>query len=137
MLSADTLAGQTVVAMEGRFHFYEGWTLQQVTFPVRVLHALGCDTLIVTNAAGGKISYAATGLSINGTIDQLTGNAPAADLSGACSMSSGTCTYTLHVEDRANPGTGADLFHIRVFNASGALIHEANAVLGGGDIQVK
>jgi hypothetical protein len=91
----------------------------------------------IANVTSGRISYAATGISIDGTIDQLTGTAPAADLSGACSMSSGTCTYTLHVEDRANPGAGADLFHIRIFNASGALIHEANAVLGGGDIQVK
>ena len=52
-LVCGTLAGKTVVAMEGRFHFYEGYTLQQVTFPVRVMKALGCDTLIVSNACGG------------------------------------------------------------------------------------
>jgi purine-nucleoside phosphorylase len=52
-LVCGTLAGKTVVAMEGRFHFYEGYTLQQITFPVRVMKALGCGTLIVSNACGG------------------------------------------------------------------------------------
>jgi len=39
--------------MEGRFHFYEGYTLKQITFPVRVMRAMGCDILIVSNACGG------------------------------------------------------------------------------------
>ena len=52
-LLCGTLAGKTVVAMQGRFHRYEGYTLQQATFPVRVLRALGASTLIVSNACGG------------------------------------------------------------------------------------
>jgi len=47
------LAGKSVAAMEGRFHFYEGYALEEVTFPVRVLKQLGAPRLIVTNAAGG------------------------------------------------------------------------------------
>ncbi|MBQ4376239.1 MAG: purine-nucleoside phosphorylase [Bacteroidales bacterium] len=47
-----TLAGQQVVAMQGRFHYYEGYTMQEVTFPIRVMARLGIKTLFVSNAAG-------------------------------------------------------------------------------------
>jgi purine-nucleoside phosphorylase len=52
-LVCGTLAGKPVLAMEGRFHFYEDYTLRQITFPVRVMKALGCEVLIASNACGG------------------------------------------------------------------------------------
>lgn len=52
-LHVGRLAGRPVAVMKGRVHYYEGYTMRQVAFPVRVLKALGCDTLVVTNSCGG------------------------------------------------------------------------------------
>ena len=52
-LVVGTLAGKTVAAMQGRFHYYEGYSMQEVTFPVRVMKAMGISHVLVTNAAGG------------------------------------------------------------------------------------
>jgi purine-nucleoside phosphorylase len=52
-LLCGTLAGRGAVVMEGRFHRYEGWSMAEVSYPVRVLRALGCELLVVSNASGG------------------------------------------------------------------------------------
>ncbi|MBW1721736.1 MAG: purine-nucleoside phosphorylase [Deltaproteobacteria bacterium] len=52
-LVAGTLLGKRILAMEGRFHLYEGYSPQQITFPIRVMSKLGVDTLLISSAAGG------------------------------------------------------------------------------------
>jgi len=56
-LVCGKLEGLPVIAMEGRFHMYEGYPLKQITLPVRVMHALGADLLVVSNACGGMNPY--------------------------------------------------------------------------------
>ena len=53
VLVIGRVAGRSIIAMEGRFHYYEGYSMQEVTYPVRVMKALGTKILIVSNAAGG------------------------------------------------------------------------------------
>ncbi|NBB79930.1 MAG: purine-nucleoside phosphorylase [Verrucomicrobia bacterium] len=48
-----TIGGKRVICMQGRFHFYEGYSMAEITSPIRLMHALGVRTLFVTNAAGG------------------------------------------------------------------------------------
>jgi purine-nucleoside phosphorylase len=69
-LHLGKLAGRAVAIMKGRVHYYEGYTMQQVSFPVRVLKAIGCRTLIITNAVGGMNPNLAPG-SITITTDHI------------------------------------------------------------------
>jgi len=70
------LAGKNIVAMQGRFHYYEGYSMKEVTFPVRVMKFLGIQKLFVSNAAGGvNLDYKVADLMIiNDHIDLLPEN---------------------------------------------------------------
>ena len=70
------LEGKEVLVMNGRFHFYEGYTLQQITFPVRVMKMLGIETLLVSNACGAvNLDYKPASLMIiEDHINMIPGN---------------------------------------------------------------
>ncbi|HEX6982054.1 MAG TPA: purine-nucleoside phosphorylase [Balneolaceae bacterium] len=71
-----SLSGKSVVAMQGRFHYYEGYTMQQIAFPIRLIKALSASTLIVSNACGGMNSNYKRGdiMLINDHINMLGNN---------------------------------------------------------------
>ncbi|MBC5841638.1 purine-nucleoside phosphorylase [Flavobacterium sp. F-380] len=74
-----TLEGKKTIVMQGRFHLYEGYTLQEITFPVRVLKALGITSLLVSNAAGAiNLSYKKGDLMLLDDHINLQGGSPLA-----------------------------------------------------------
>ena len=69
MWCCGTLYGKRVVMMQGRFHYYEGYGMKDVTLPVRVMQKIGVKTLVVTNAAGGvNLGVRATYADISATV---------------------------------------------------------------------
>ena len=74
---AGYIGKKPVICMQGRFHYYEGYDLRTVTLPVRVLHALGVDSIILTNAAGGvNLSFVPGDLMVIDDHINLTGQSP-------------------------------------------------------------
>ena len=77
MWCCGTLYGKRVVMMQGRFHYYEGYGMKDVTLPVRVMQKIGVKTLIVTNAAGGvNLGYHPGELMVIGDIFSMTAQNP-------------------------------------------------------------
>ena len=77
MWCCGTLHGKRVVMMQGRFHYYEGYSMKDVTLPVRVMQKIGVKTLIVTNAAGGvNLGYHPGELMVIGDIFSMTAQNP-------------------------------------------------------------
>ena len=77
MWCCGTLYGKRVVMMQGRFHYYEGYGMKDVTLPVRVMQKIGVKTLIVTNAAGGvNLGYHPGELTVIGDMFSMTAQNP-------------------------------------------------------------
>lgn len=77
MWCCGTLYGKRVVMMQGRFHYYEGYGMKDVTLPVRVMQKIGVKTLVVTNAAGGvNLGYHPGELMVIGDIFSMTAQNP-------------------------------------------------------------
>ena len=77
MWCCGTLHGKRVVMMQGRFHYYEGYGMKDVTLPVRVMQKIGVKTLVVTNAAGGvNLGYHPGELMVIGDIFSMTAQNP-------------------------------------------------------------
>lgn len=77
MLLCGMLHGKRVMMMQGRFHYYEGYSMKDVTLPVRVMQSVGVKTLIVTNACGGiNLSFAPGDLMVISDVFSLTGQNP-------------------------------------------------------------
>ena len=80
MWCCGTLYGKRVVMMQGRFHYYEGYGMKDVTLPVRVMQKIGVKTLIVTNAAGGvNLGYHPGELMVIGDMFSMTAQNPLID----------------------------------------------------------
>lgn len=76
-LVIGSLSGKSVIAMQGRFHYYEGYDISQVTYPVRIMKMLGVEKLVVTNAAGGiNVNFEAGDLMLITDHINLTGTNP-------------------------------------------------------------
>ena len=76
-LVCGNLHGKRVVMMQGRFHYYEGYSMKDITLPVRVMQKMGVKTLIVTNACGGvNLSFSAGDLMVISDMFSLTGTNP-------------------------------------------------------------
>ena len=77
MWCCGTLHGKRVAMMQGRFHYYEGYSMRDVTLPVRVMQRLGVKTLIVTNACGGvNLSFKPGDLMVISDVFSMTGQSP-------------------------------------------------------------
>jgi hypothetical protein len=100
----------------------------------------GVNGQLQKGAASGHVNYDSSNgaVSLSGEVETLTVSGTSGDLSGPCTMDkkSTPCRYSLHVEDKGEPGTGKDRFRILVYDSRGNIVHQADALLGGGNIQV-